>query len=683
MAQIYAGLREFDSMLSSLLHQSLQNMPASIVLLPLFLLYQSLQNMPTHAVLLLMAGLSAILALFCLDRYQARPEAVDLVDLTAVPEHAAIPRIRLPWLGLSIALSLYTTWRTVYYPAGAYAGEYLIAWGLAMFALVRAVAKPRQPDEKALHHREILFLMGLTLAALSIRVIQINTVPYILDQDEARFGLNGVGVREAQFMISPFIPGDHTHPYLNYILTGVTTSLWGDTLAGARLPSVVFGTLSIPVIYLLGRELLGWQGGLIAALFALGWAFQVQFSRLALNQAGDALFVMLPFYFLLRGMRRASAVDYVLSGITLGVAQLFYAGGRLAPLIMLAFVIWLLMMQRRLILRQWRLFAILILALIVVALPQHYYLLHFQKPITDRAAPNIFIGGSYQQALEQGINPAQYLLTQTQRAYMGLFLAADLGGWYGPGSSIMGPFGSPPLLIGVFASLLLCWRRPRLALPLGWSLAVIVALSVLSAAPPQYQRFFPASAALALLVAMGVLPVVDKITDILGRPGLRNMLIIGVSALFVLANLAFYVGSYVPARKYIANRANWATNLTAQAMVAAYNAGEQVMLMTIFRTGVENTGVVKYFMAGHPYSLVENEKALADQLDMLRQVDTRQPFAFVIAPPRADDLKLLQKLYPGGIAREVKLEEDGTTAFYVYESRTGIPLPPPETISGK
>lgn len=629
---------------------------------------------------LLMAGLALPAGLIAYRHFQLQDQPP--------PGHGAsqsrrVPRLRLSWLALSVGCSLYVTWRTAFSFAGVHAAEYLLVWGIGIGVFLLAAAAPAEHDDHPLRAAEYGLIAVLFALALFIRIYQIEELPYILDQDEARFALNGVGVRQLNFADSPFKPGVHSHPQLNYILIGLSTSFLGETLVGARLPSVIFGAFGIPAIYLLGRELIGWRGGLIAALFALTWPFHIIFSRLALNQAGDSLFATLPFYFLLRGQRRGAPLDYALSGITLAAAQLFYAGGRLAVPIMGAYLLWLFLRQRRAL--QPRLIGILLLAFGVTTLPQHFYLIVNRLPLTDRDNPNIFIGGDFQRkVVERGGNPVTYLALAAENSFLGLFTRGDTGGWYGRGSNLLGPFGGPPFLLGVVVAGILMWRRgcARLALPSGWTLTVIVLLSMLATFPPQYQRYFPASAPMAILVGIGIVAVIDALVALLRAPGWRDTALLGAGLLFCAANLGFFVDYYVPGKHYVANRANFATNLVARAMAAQADAGRQVVLITLFRSGVENTGVVKYYMAGRSYLPWEDETPLKRPIPFLEQIDVTRPFAIFIPPNRRGDLEVLKQAIPGGTEEAVYLNEDRSLAYYLYRSYMGLPPPPPQTIPG-
>ncbi len=82
------------------------------------------------------------------------------------------------------------------------------------------------------------------------------------------------------------------HPPLYYILLHYWISLGGDTAYNVRMLSTVFGTATIPFVYLIGKRLSGAVVGLVAALlvaispFNIGFAQQAgMYTLLALNAA--------------------------------------------------------------------------------------------------------------------------------------------------------------------------------------------------------------------------------------------------------------------------------------------------------------------------------------------------------------------------------------------------------------
>ncbi len=583
-----------------------------------------------------------------------------------IEQPAAVQPVKIQWrwMALSVGLIVFTAWRGAHEPPVTYMGEQLLTWALGLIAFIQAV-KPlpmgsQHPNTFPLARWEWWLLAVLLIGALLMRAVNLETVPYLFDQDEAMFPEEGANLLRQNFLTSPFAPGVLSWVRLYQALIGIAIGLFGPTVAAARLWAAIFSALTVVAIYLLGRELGGWRIGLASALFVIAWSFHVQFGRLALNQPGDPLFAALAFYLLLRGLRRGATVDFALSGMALGMTQLFYIGGRAIPFIMLGLIIWLWVRERPIIARQWRQLLILPVAAFLILVPHHYYLLANQQPLTTRTVTNIFVSGQWDFIVESGQNIGQYLWEQVRNSFLAPIWFGDLAGWYDyGGSSLIGVFGVPFFLVGVLLIGRLMWRHPKWSLPMGWAVAVIFLGSTISHSPPHFQRYLIADSAFAVFVGVGILMIASTLADHLKRPHALNALVVGIGLMVCLGNLWYYLAIYVPTSKGLVNRPNQTTNALADAMLQAHRDGRQVLLIEDVSTGVENTLVVRYLMSGRPYLIYDTQG--------LSTFDGQQPFAIFAGLARLEDLRRLMVIYPNGHFRRVYLLEDGTPAFYVYE----------------
>lgn len=113
--------------------------------------------------------------------------------------------------------------------------------------------------------QEFLLVAAITLTAAALRLYQIGRIS--LQGDE--FG----SIREA----SQLGLNINSIPYF-WILHA--WSNFGASDIMLRLPAALFGTLAVPVIYLLGKELLGsWAHGVLAALLNATSAYAVEYSQ--------------------------------------------------------------------------------------------------------------------------------------------------------------------------------------------------------------------------------------------------------------------------------------------------------------------------------------------------------------------------------------------------------------------
>ena len=72
--------------------------------------------------------------------------------------------------------------------------------------------------------------------------------------------------RSAENYVNHQIPNERTHPPLGKLIQAIGVAVFGETPFGWRIMGVVFATLMVPLMYLLGKKLFGtWIGGFSAA----------------------------------------------------------------------------------------------------------------------------------------------------------------------------------------------------------------------------------------------------------------------------------------------------------------------------------------------------------------------------------------------------------------------------------
>lgn len=102
------------------------------------------------------------------------------------------------------------------------------------------------------------------------------------------------------------------HPPLYQLVMWWSYRLFGYTELAGRLPSFLSGVLVIPVIYLLGRDLLNRRAGLYAAALAIPNYYLVYYAQEARSYAFFYLLSSLSFLFLIRALRSRSQLNVAL-----------------------------------------------------------------------------------------------------------------------------------------------------------------------------------------------------------------------------------------------------------------------------------------------------------------------------------------------------------------------------------
>lgn len=379
-------------------------------------------------------------------------------------------------------------------------------------------------------------LVGITLLALAVNSWMLDSAVHIWI-DEFHFADVVVKLwNNPNTLLLPSNPGIAAFTSVYAYLQSIAISIFGADLAGLRVPSVIFGTLTIPAVYLLARELFDRKTALLAALFLAVFPPQIHLSRLGLNNIADPLFGALALAFFARGLKHARRVDYAISGVMLGLTQYFYEGGKL--LYPALFVIWLVP-----VIIFWRpqRHGLLVFAFtaLLVAFPIYYLLIGKDTPVMPRLdqmtiAPVYFSSarvGNILEYWEKSIKPP--LLHLVHRPDESRF-------FYGGETPMILSYLAPFFMLGTFVAL---WRLRLVgALILIWVIGTIFgnSLIVQSTWTARFVVVFPA---VALLIAAGIrftLPLLWPFST----P--RRGLLVLAALILLLPQVIYYFGSHIP-----------------------------------------------------------------------------------------------------------------------------------------
>ncbi len=184
----------------------------------------------------------------------------------------------------------------------------------------------------------MLVVIAVVALVVFFRVYRINQVPPEMVSDHAEKLLDVWDVLHGQTSI--FFPRNTGREAIQmYLTAGIIRLLHtGYTYLSLKIGTVLAGLLTLPYIYLLGKELGSRRVGLLAVLFA-GIAYWPNvISRVGLRFPLYPLFVAPALYYLLRGLRRSSRNDFILAGLALGIGLHGYTPIRILPLAILVII---------------------------------------------------------------------------------------------------------------------------------------------------------------------------------------------------------------------------------------------------------------------------------------------------------------------------------------------------------
>ena len=248
---------------------------------------------------------------------------------------------------------------------------------------------------------EIALIIVITEIALFLRVTYLDYFPPSMHGDEGEMGMEALRVLGIGNPITPFGVGWGLFPNLFYYMQAGSIYIFGRNAIGLRMISALFGTACVPLVYLIGRKFWGKIAGFTGAWLIAVSHFNIQYSRLGLNNIESAFFMLLFILLFLSPLSDSFSSQnqepkksdtsnllkgkfvifpYIAAGLVCGLAQYMYLGSRLILLVALPLYIFLFISRRINIIQ----IAIVGLAAILVFAPLG--MLYFQNPklITSR-----------------------------------------------------------------------------------------------------------------------------------------------------------------------------------------------------------------------------------------------------------------------------------------------------------
>jgi len=162
---------------------------------------------------------------------------------------------------------------------------------------------PRRGEPDTAPKTALRVLGGLILVALILRL----AVPRGIWLDEA------ISIHQARLSLHDLFRnlyyGDRQPP-LYHLVLWLTIRIFGHSEFAVRLPSLIAGTLIVPVLYELGRELYDRRTGLLAAAFAAVSPMLVWYSQEVRMYEFAALFGLLALLTQLRAIRDGTMLNW-------------------------------------------------------------------------------------------------------------------------------------------------------------------------------------------------------------------------------------------------------------------------------------------------------------------------------------------------------------------------------------
>ncbi len=174
------------------------------------------------------------------------------------------------------------------------------------------------------------WIWALTAVALALRLVNLDSGLWVDEIDSLI-----TSFRPPLLAIVSVFPRDNRHPFYS-VLAHLSLTAFGEHPWSIRLPAVIFGAATVPLLYLLGTRIASRREALLAALLLAVSYHHVWFSQNARGYALLGCFAVLSAWLLLRGLedgRRRWFVAYAATiaiGAWTHLTMVFVAAGHAA-----------------------------------------------------------------------------------------------------------------------------------------------------------------------------------------------------------------------------------------------------------------------------------------------------------------------------------------------------------------
>jgi 4-amino-4-deoxy-L-arabinose transferase-like glycosyltransferase len=527
-----------------------------------------------------------------------------------------------------------------------------------------------------------LALLVIMCIGAFYRLYKIDLIPAEMGCDLPHNYNNIRMILRREFLIFfPSVPGREA---LFFYLAAPFCRLFGLNHTTIKMAASLIGVLTLPVVYLLGKELYNREVGLFAAFFLSISHWHIIICRVGYRASTVPPLIALVWYFLVRGLKTHRRWFYALSGFCLGLGLYTYNAFMIAPLLVVLMLLASFLTGRgRALLADWDSVILLVLVAVIVFIPLGRYAYEQPQLYGYRAATRIT---SMEQPLPK--NVLATLLKTTSKALLMFNYHGD--GVFVANVPFMRELGFSAAMLFVLGVAYVAWRWRH-----GDNLTVLIALGVMLlptilslAFPhevPNAIRAIGALPAATLLPAIALALVRERLALLLpARPSREMHLRVAVDgaqcwewrwrwswpwrqalvALLVVALAAevravypIYFGAYyrhLPAGNYSISLG------IARAIDDFMDNGETYVKM------------VPYWYDGNAVraQLRRADQSWHNELDALRPEEPpftgpRGKFVVIVHPQDAEALRVLREAFPKGI--ELKhLDNNGEVAFLTF-----------------
>lgn len=437
--------------------------------------------------------------------------------------------------GVSVGLN---TAANVLFLARGESGTVRILWILAMVSLVlplllpvlkgprlaAAGAAPWSPWEGPA-------LLALTFAGFLLRFYRVTELPDHVDNDVALMGVETLRMMRSH---DPrwFGLAASEHLLSSHQLQALGFRLFGRDHFGLVMLSVLAGTLTLPVLYVLAREAFSRRVALISTVLLATSYTHIHFSRILFGPTATFL-LCLSFAHLFRAFRTGRAFNWAAGGLAMGVCLLTYDSSRVGPVIVLAVLAACAFLNRAALRGQIAGWGLFLAGAFVGFGPMTGFVIQSVSSFVGRGntvmiwSPEILKHSMDKYHVH---SLAAVLLEQTRHTFLTLHLYGDESPHFGFPRPMVGALAAALCVLGTGVALARL-RRVPFFLVLAWLFLTFVLGGVLTADPPFWPHLNIALPAIVLLAGLGADRLMRSLEPLAPRGDVIAPVVMGIALL--------------------------------------------------------------------------------------------------------------------------------------------------------
>lgn len=500
-------------------------------------------------------------------------------------------------------------------------------------------------EEEPFSRYEFVLLALIVALGFLLLAYDLENIPPGFHGDEGESGMQALKILQGQIpgLISV---GWYHQPILAFAWQAVTMKIFGDTVFGLRMSSVIVGTLTLIPLYFLTRLLFGKRVALLATLLLSISHWHIAFNRIGINYTQTTLLEVTAFYFLFKGLRSKNILYFMASGLAVGMGFYLYYASRFVPFIIAAFILLGILLERGFWAHYRCGFVALFLAAALIFAPMAFYFLEHPHQFISRTQSVFLFSNLNRPEISPGTTqPLPAFLIQAERMLLLFNHGHDRGGQYGYQGAMLDFLSATFFVLGL-AYMALHWREPRHLFLLLWFWLTLIVGGMLTLPAP----FTPRLAGIIPLPFILAGLALEKTRGILAQAWGQGRLARLTLTTFMI--LVFSVAGFINYRTYFVEYINgvqgWAQR-EAATVVAKYirSLGDDYEVYLL--------GAPKLYLRHGTIRFIARRYKGVDLLDpegyipLQERVDRN--VAYIILPHRLDQLPLLLRYYPRATLR--------------------------------